>query len=313
MDIGTLLSDSWAIVRRHKALWLFGFLAALGSGGNGGFRFMGSADGSGPNRWSDPLNRIPSEQLGLIVGILCVVGVAAFLLVVILSTMGRAGLIKGAGQADDGAASISVGQLWSDTVPYFWSMLLFDIAIVVLIVVAVMGLVMLGIFSAITVIGLACFIPLLCLLVPAFVVASWWIELSRVALVNDGVDVFEALRRGWVLFRARFGDVLLLGIVTIVLYIVVWLLLLLPFIALMMPVALGLALANDAARSGGILIALAGFCLYLPIAILVSSILQTYFGTAWTLLYRRLSGLVPPATELLPPPPPETPYPMTTV
>lgn len=312
MDIGTILSDSWAIVRRHKALWLFGFLASLGGSASSGLNFN-AGDGSGAGedaaRW---FNQIPPEQLMLIVGVLCVVFVALFLFLLILSTMGQAGLIKGAAQADAGVALLPVGQLWSDTVPYFWPMLLFNIAILLFFVAVAVGLAMVAVLLAITVVGLLCLIPLLCLLVPAAIAASWWVELSRVALVNDGVDLFEAFRRGWVLMRARLGDVLVLGIVTFLISLGVALLLMLPFLVLMVPVMIGLSLDSDVGRMGGIVLALAGFCLFLPIAILVGSLVKAYVSTAWTLFYRRWSGFQTPGAGQLPPPPPEVPaYPMT--
>jgi hypothetical protein len=314
MDIGTILSDSWAIVRRHKALWLFGFLASLGSSVGTGLNFSGGdGDGAGAGdsaaRW---LSQIPSQQLALIVGILCVMFVALFLFLLILSTMGQAGLIQGAAQADSGAVQLPVRQLWSDTAPYFWPMLLFNIAILVLIVAAGVGLAMLFFLLAITIVGLLCLIPLLCLLLPVAIVGSWWVELARVALVVDGVDLFEAFRRGWVLMRSRLSDVLVLGIVTFLISVGATILLLLPALVLLAPIGIAMALSNDGGGAGWLFLALAGFCLLLPFAIVVGSLVKAYVSTAWTLLYRRMSGFQLPG-DLPPPSPVDPPYPMTAV
>ena len=71
MDYGKVLSRAWEITWRWKALWILGFLAALGRGGGGGnysYRIDSSDWGDWGYRYYGP---IPLEIIATLVGLLC--------------------------------------------------------------------------------------------------------------------------------------------------------------------------------------------------------------------------------------------------
>jgi hypothetical protein len=313
MNYGETLSQAWAIIRRHKALWLFGFLAALGANSGYGYQFSPSNNQGpfGPGV-QQAFSHISPEQWFLIVTVGGLVLLAAVAIVIILSTMGQIGLRKGTLQADAGAEALPVGRLWSDSVPYFWQMLLLNILVFVALILAIVILVMLGVAVAIVTlgIGLLCLIPLLCLLIPAGFLFTIWIELSRVALVADEVDAFEALRRGWDIVRHRLGAVFAMGLILVLITIVVSVVVGVPFAILVFMFAVAMGAGGKVATGG---LVAGGLCLIilLPVLIVLASIVQAFMGASWTLTYLRLTrpGGVPalpaaaaPLAPLAPPP-----------
>ena len=107
-------------------LWIFGIFAGCARGGGGG---------TGGRKWGR--NRIGNQpfpqleqffqQIGQwiednpwIVAIF-VLGVIVLVLVSIFrGTLGRIGLIKGTYQAERGAERLNFGELFSESMPYFW-------------------------------------------------------------------------------------------------------------------------------------------------------------------------------------------------
>ena len=140
MDFGTILRRAWEIIWNNKILWLFGILAACGSGGGGG---GGGGGNISANASSSTFNDLPpqmqrflfdmersfgriseGEIFGLFIllsAIICVIFIVAFL----VSTYGRVALIEGASQANAGR-KLSLGQLISDSNPHFGKALILN-------------------------------------------------------------------------------------------------------------------------------------------------------------------------------------------
>jgi len=92
------------------------------------------------------------QYTAIIVGVILLLCVLWFLFY-FLGLMGKAGLIKGVGKADAGAESMTFGELWTESLPYFWRMfglsLIIGLPSFILIVVLLVGL-GLGAYTAIT-------------------------------------------------------------------------------------------------------------------------------------------------------------------
>jgi hypothetical protein len=139
-------------------------------------------------------------------------------------------------------------------------------------------------------IGLICIIPMLCLLVPVAVAVSIYAMLSQVAVVVENTGIMDGLRRGWALVKGNVGPVLVMALVLIVGGFVVGLIIGLPAILLIAPLIAGVALGTQTSITSGVVIF--GLCLviYLPVAIFLNGILQTFVIGSWTVTYRRLTG-----------------------
>jgi hypothetical protein len=115
-------------------------------------------------------------------------------------------------------------------------------------------------------------------------------DLAIVGIVNEDLSTIDGLRRGWEIFQkqpgpdhwhgcdpvdSQHGDRLHLG---------------LPVLLIAAPIILGAISQTRAVFGGGALISMVLFLLYLPILMVAQGILQSYIGSAWTLVFRRLTG-----------------------
>ena len=210
MSFSEVFKRAWELIRKFRALWILGFLAACGASSSGSFSGFSNTsfrtnfqDVPLDSGFSDFMQRWFSVDINnqealiafllLIVAVLVVFGIVMSFLTVILRTIGRGGLAKGAWDADDGKTEIKFGELWSHGLKKFWQILLFTILI---------GLVELAIFlvSALPVILLS-LVTLGCglfLIIPLGIAVGWlvsgWFQLGLVAISVDGMDAMEAFR-----------------------------------------------------------------------------------------------------------------------
>ncbi len=222
--------------------------------------------------------------------ILCLI-VLLVVLFVVLGAIGRGGLMAGFNQADEGE-HVGLSQAFRLSLTYFWRVLAIQL------LVGLAWLVALGVIAVVAVggtiltlgIGLICILPLLCLLVPLAVAVSIFAELAQIAVVVENTGIMDGLSRAWAVIKTHVGPVLVMALVLIVGGFVVGLIIGLPALVLIAPLLAGLVLGTQASITSGVVVF--GLCLvlYLPVAIVLSGILQTFVIGSWTLTYRRLTG-----------------------
>lgn len=311
MNYGEILKKSWQIIWKFKILWLFGLLASCGQGSGGGGggggngfnwrqEFPGNGNSNGFNNqnlfpWANEFGRQIERALndgsmwiylsGIILGLICLIFVLWFVFTAI-GTMGRIGLIKGAWLADEGAEKLSFGQLWNAAKPYFWRIFLFMIVLAFLNL--ILGLIIILPIILFTVMTLGC--GLLCL-IPFMIVVGWFIkviiEQTIVAIVVENLGVMEALERAWKVISGNLVHYVVMSLVLFIGSAIIGIIIALPFLAIVVPLVAGAIADTQTAVITGLVVAGAFFIIYLPILILLSSMLQAYLGTAWTLVYRR--------------------------
>ena len=191
MDYGNLLSRAWQITWKHKLLWIFGILAAFGGGG-GRFNFgftgpnMGGRGSGGSPLPSDLLYQLSRpETVTVILAAGCVLVVIALVLFVI-GLIARGGLIGGIRLAADGN-SLAFGEVWAAGTRYFPRLL--GIALLLAVPVILIAVIFGGIAILTSGIGLICLVPLLCLIVPAFIVAGIIAYFAQFAVVLEDLGV----------------------------------------------------------------------------------------------------------------------------
>ncbi len=276
MDYGAILGRAWQVITRHKVLWLFGILAALGSGAGNGTSYNVSSDQAGD--W------VARYGEGPMIALACVgafVGLLLLAIVIALTTMGHIGLVKGALAAEAGAEQITFGAIWSDSRPYFWRMLGLVILLIVIAVVGAIGILLALGLLAITIVGLVIVVPVICLLVLAIPLVAGYVSLATVSVVADDVGPMDALGRAWQLVRQKLVEVWAMGVVLFVLFLIVALIAGLAMGLLMAPVAILGAVVHPAAWLLGLLL--------IPVALLIGGIVQAYTTTVWTLVHQRLA------------------------
>lgn len=295
MDFGDVLSRAWQIIWKHKVLWIFGILAscgnANGSPGNAQSSFQGDVP-PGVERFFDQFGRIPNWQIAVIIGIAILVILLLVALAIFLSTVGRVGLIQGTLRADQGEQQLVFGELFGDTLPYFWRV--FGLNLVVGLAGVLLGLILLvpfALFGALTLgFGFLCLIPLICLFIPFFWLVGLVVEQANIAIVVEDIGIFDGLRAGWEVFKTNLGSILVMGLIlSLGVNLIGGLIIGLPLALIFSPAIIAAVTGAERAFGSGLLITAICFVAFLPVLLILSGALRSYIESAWTLTYLRLT------------------------
>jgi len=313
MDIGNVLSRAWQITWRYKILWVFGILASCGSAGGGGSN-GGSNGGSGhssalinfepitlhnsTNAFLKAFSAWLEETSPVVIFMLIALVFFAVLLIIALvlalSTIGRIGLIQGTVEAEAGAERLGFRALIKEGLPYFWRILALGLLITI-------GAVLVGLF-VLTPVGIfTCGVGFLLFIPFAWFVAVW-IEQASVAVVIENLGIMDGLRKGWQVIVDNLGIMIIMSLILyLLLGILVAVILVVPIIFLLMPAILAIVVASitetTAIVSVGVIAVIGIMVIYIPVAILISGVLRTYVGSAWTLTYMKLGKVTPELLE----------------
>ncbi|MCL5429509.1 MAG: hypothetical protein M1347_06915 [Chloroflexi bacterium] len=307
MDFGKILTRSWEIIWKYKALWIFGILASFGSnfnfGGNFNYSFGSNDTRNLPPEfarffanWERSFNQFFDERrVWFIAGLVCV-ALLIGLLFWVVGVFGKVGLIKGVLNAEAGRPvgfRAVAGESWSllgRALGLSFLLILLPIAFILLLVVAsaAFGVATLGI-------GLICLIPFFCLLLPLFLLYFLYTELAIIALIKENLGLGEALTRGWEVFRSNLGNLIGMGLILFVGSLLVGILISLPVVAIMAPAFFGLPAQDPNALGSGLLVTGILFLIALPFLILINGVIRSYIQSAWTLTYMHLTASKPRA------------------
>lgn len=294
MDIGRILGRAWEIIWKHKILWIFGILAGCTnlSYNSSNFRYTLNNQNL-PSQWQPQFSQgnigtFILVAIGVILIALVIAAIAIF-----LGTIGHIGIIRGTQQAEQGAATLTFGEIFSGSLPYFWRVFLLDLLVGLAVALASL-LLILSIFLS----------PLVCLIGIFALFIGGFVSLANNAIVLENLGIRQGLQRAWNLIRTDLANVIVLALILeLALGLIVGVILALPFLLIAVPVlgglVYGLASSSNTTVIGSIL--LGGLCvvIYLPILIVISGILRSYIESAWTLAYLRLMNR-PAAVEIQP-------------
>jgi hypothetical protein len=330
MNYGFILRRAFELTRRYRVLWLFGILVALTAGGSMGtsnYSFDQSDFSRTPwpqglpgeeawrqlGAWFQQIE--PGQWIGMALALCCLLLILA-LVALVLQYVARVALIRSVDQIETTAAApawraaFRLG--WSNRAFRLWLLeLLVGIAFVIaalalLAVAAAPLLLLLAQNEAARVIGIVLTvllgIPVTLVLIAAAIVVSllgqFWAR--EIALRDRGIG--EAFSAGNALVRAKVRDVGLFWLLMAGIQIG-FSILMIPVFFLLGAVALliggGLAYAVWALANslvGAIVVGLPVFLLLFGLPMLfLSGLFETYKSAAWTLAYREIAPLVPPA------------------
>jgi hypothetical protein len=305
MDIGEVLSKAWQIIWKHKVLWIFGIMAGCTAGsntGSGGLNYTFSGQDY-PRGLEQFFFNLQDWQIALLILAMITLVLVFIIIVVLLGTFGRIGIVRGTMQADAGESRLSFGELLRGSSPYFWRVFGLNL-LIGLAIFAVVG-VLIAFFVLLSVvtfgIGAICLLPLLCLVIPIAWFVGVVIEQVNVALIVENTGVFEGIRRGWEVVRGNLGEVILMGLILGIGGGIVSFLIGIPFAFLTLPLIFAIAFGSGS-PAWGIGITLVCLVIYLPVLLVLSGALRSYIGSAWALTYMRLTGRTPiPASQMIEP------------
>ena len=309
MDYGRILRRAWEITWRWKILWILGFLASLGQGGwggNSGASYTGDTEDL--SRWGIemPSGEVIAGIIGVIVAVACLAILIAIALWVI-SVIARGGLIAGVQQVED-EGQTTFGSAWRVGVHRFWS--LFGISVLAalpIIILVVLGIVVMGLLIAGTVgavdraaeiggalggISLAIFGGAFCcgMILIGIVLAQIQIYAERAAVL-EGLGWIDAFKRGWEVLKDNLGPTILFWLIFLVIGLIVGVIIVTALAGIGLPI--GAILASMNLDVGPWLLApiCCGGILFVIVAALISSVVNTFTSATWTLVYREMTGL----------------------
>jgi hypothetical protein len=306
-------------VWRNKALWILGFLVALGGGGGGGggggnFSFPGSSGsggGSGGTPGVPSLPRLTEQQiqaiLAAVVALLCVFAILGIIFAIV-GVIANGGLIAGADDAD-ATGRMSFGAAFKRGSARFWSLLGMRIVLWLptLIVGVVVGIIVLALFGAsiasalndrsdrntaaallASLGGLFCIAFPVGLLVFVYDIVARGIKVfGDRAIMLEGAGAMDGIRRGWAMFKSRLGDIFLTGLVLVVIGFVAGILFAIVAGAIMAPgVVLLLTQINSQIQTVTWVVLAVSVVLAIVLTSLLASVLIAFRATTWTLVYR---------------------------
>jgi hypothetical protein len=201
-NFGEVLSRAWQIIWKHKVLWIFGIFAGC-SRGSGNFRGNSGGGGNGgPGQPDFPpevmrVFEFIQQNLTMIIVLGCIFIFLIWAITIFLSTIGKVGLIRGTFQAEGGSEKLVFGQLFSESMPYFWRVfglsLIISIPILIVVAMLIAAVVAVAISAGngndTATVGLVGIVPLLigcfCLLVPVMFVVGMIIRQAENAIVLE--------------------------------------------------------------------------------------------------------------------------------
>jgi hypothetical protein len=229
MDYGKLFTKAWRYFWRYKILWLFGILNRCQT-----FSINVSDNSAASQIAIARFERWASDP---VVGIaIALFGLSIFLLMLILSPIGQMGIIRVMTLAETGEEEMTWERIFADGWGIFWrllalSLLIGFIAAIAWIVlfgapfIALAALIISGagvsnasdvgfaIFGAFILV----FLFSLCIFLPVSFLLTPFLQMSRIALVNERTGLWNALRNGWRMYRKHFGALLLLTVISLAL------------------------------------------------------------------------------------------------
>jgi len=318
MQYGALLSRAWHIIWRNKIIWVFGFLAALGSGGGGGnlsfrggdFNFPSSGQPGAGNLPPDVqrlLTRLFTDQTLLITIAVAIVCIAALvgLIFAFISALGHGGMVEMVREADE-TEHTSFGAGWNTglrrMLPVFLIRFLLGLPTFVIIMAGIIPFV-LSFIPLVTRTGVGgqperlfagsilasaflCFLPALCIGVLITIPLSVLETLAIRALVLEGPGIWGSIRRGWAILTGNLGEVVVVWLIFLLIGIGIGIVIGLPVAAVAVVAIVPLALMTAATP-----IFAAPLILVIILIALLSaalrSIVEAYTSAVWTLAYRQ--------------------------
>jgi len=108
------------------------------------------------------------------------------------------------------------------------------------------------------------------------------------AVVLEEMNVLPAISRGWEVFRANLGPIIVMAIILAIIGFVTGLIIAIPVIVVVFPAVFTFAMGQGQSYSPLIFMGVC-LCIYIPVAMVLQGIIIAYIESAWTLTYMRIT------------------------
>ncbi|CAN5669595.1 hypothetical protein BH24ACT22_BH24ACT22_12220 [soil metagenome] len=302
MNYGENISGAFWIALRNPYLWFFGFFvggtfgANVPSGG-GGFN-SDDFEQSGASSFGA---QIPGGETALIVGIV-VLALLLFLAFIVLTLISQGGLADSVYALDRGEPR-RFSSTWRAGTSRFWRVLgyyivYFLIGLALFVAVAIpFALLIGGVFLITESTGARVSVSVLASLAGVLLMIALFILFAIVGqfalreIVVRDTGVLGSFGGGFRLFRDNIGKSLLVWLINIGLRIAGWIALVLALLIIGLVLFLPtIILATQEYATAALVTGIVAGVVLLPVLIVASAILGTFFHTYWTLAYLRISS-----------------------
>jgi hypothetical protein len=308
-DIFEVFTRAGRITWKYKVLWIFGILASCGRGSGGNSNSSGNNNNFGSQPSENPLspqmmNQIENfgEQIGpwleqntWIIFVLIAFVLISVILQIFFYYVGTAGLARGVVHAENGVEKIQFGELFSESLKYFWRLfgasllaslpfIVFFVGIIILLFLSVeiaSGEGFGGVFALFFISFCCCFFPIL-------IFFGLYLTQVHRAIIVENMKVFPAFARGWQVFTKNILGLILVGIALFVGGGILSILISLPVLLAIVPLIGSLLSGQINSWQPFILAGIFLLC-YSPIAWFFNGVLLTYIESVWTLVYLRVT------------------------
>ncbi len=313
MDYGKLLTRSFEITRKYRALWLFGILLALFSGGgSGNFGNLGNFGGGGGNGrgGAGGLPTIPSgvmQMLGVIIVAIACIALIWLILSIIFRFVSRGALIGSVQELEVSATTPTVRRGFSLGASRFWQLLGIALTINVPLFIVSFALILIAALPVIASImpmisagqsfaqiggvfvgGMLGSLLLICcvgilLWIVGLVVTPFYEFFVRECVIQKR-GVFDSIRAGYRIVRANVGNVAVLYILIIGIGIgfgIAMLVVSLILIGIPVAIAVAVGIAANSATPAVIVGLVIGIPMLL-ILLFINGLYRAFESTLWT-------------------------------
>jgi hypothetical protein len=329
LDFGEVLGRAWRITWKFKVLWIFGILASCGTSSGGSYN-SGSYSNYQTNGNGFP-RPTPNLPPGFVSGIdrfvrfmanpaVIVAFLSLICLIVIISilvgTMGRIGLIKGASEADEGAEKLTFTSLWRSSLHYFWRLLWLSVLVglpffIIFLVLGVgLALALLPAIKSGTseaagagIIGLVSILCVGgCFLILLAIAVGFVLRQAENAIVIENQTILGGLQRGWEVFKKNIGPIFIIWLITAGILLAGRFVIALPILIILIPIFIAFFSLGAGGTISYAPLIIAGLCIlaYLPVSVVANGILMTFVESIWTLTFLRLTKPKPAEASALP-------------
>ncbi|MDO9301190.1 MAG: hypothetical protein Q7T89_07395 [Anaerolineales bacterium] len=305
-DIIEVFTRAAKIIWKHKVLWIFGILASCGrsSGGNSNSSSRNSqfTENQPPQEMLRQFSQVAEKMMSWflqnpwIIYAAIAVFLVIWLLQIFITTVGQIGLVRGAYHAEMGAEKIKFGELFNESLRYFWRTIGLGIVVFLPIMVLLIGMIVALIFlsdkSSNPVDGgfgiFALVFGLCCCFLPFMVALGMFYTQAVRALILEDLGVFASLARGWDVFIKNIVGLFVVAVILFIINLIIGIIIAIPIFIVLLPLISSFVAGNINSWQPFILAGIF-LLLYSPIAWFFSGVLTTYIETIWTLIYIRVT------------------------
>ena len=231
MDYGNLLSRAWRIVWHNKYLFVLGFLAALGSGGQrspqSSYQF---SDNFSFDEMAQPLQAMRQfwAEFGPLLLTLLAAAIVFGLIAWLLSLIAQAGLIDGVQQIEQGgspglggslrAGGQHLGRMIGLNLILYAPVWLFGLIMTVIGLVAFAAIIVEQDATPLRAFGIlaACLVPVSCIAALYGLIATFVYPFAQRSIIISRLGILDGIRQGWHVLRRNLGNIVLLALLFLV-------------------------------------------------------------------------------------------------